>query len=157
MKRTSDKERKFLPQADALAVLKGCSNDEIFAALGGQVSLSWLARKRQELKWNERHVEVQSSSSFIVETMRKMLATTVRQWSDSATILDGKITDQFAKIVAGIAKLEGHWDELAATQVIMDRFVDYLTNEAHDQKAYSALMPHIVEFTQYMRNRADKQ
>lgn len=155
--RTSDKERKYLPQADGLAVLKGCSDEEIFATLGGAVSLSWIARKRSELKWNERHVEMQSSSNFIVETMRKLLATTVRQWAEGSTVLDGKTTDQFAKIVAGIAKLEGHWDELAATQVIMDRFVEYLTNEAKDQSAYAALMPHIVEFTQYMRNRSDKQ
>ena len=94
-KRTSDKERKYLPLADALAVQKGYSDEEIYAALGQAVSLSWIARKRSEQKWNARHAEMQTSTGYIVETMRKLLANTVKAWDKEDAVIDGRTSDVF--------------------------------------------------------------
>lgn len=150
-KRTSDKERKFLPIADALAVQKGYSDEEIFAAVGQAVSMSWILRKRKEMRWNERHTEMKTSVNYIAEAMRRMLANTVRMWDKEGATIDGKVADMFSKVTSNIKKLEENFDILASTQIIVDNFVEYLTKEAHDPRAYDALMPHIVEFTQYMR------
>jgi len=155
-KRTSNKERQYLPIADAMAVRQGATDEEIFAALGGAVSMSWLIRKRKEHDWDARHAEMQSSAAYITETMRRKLMKTVQLWDADDGAIDGKMADQFAKIVTSIDKLEGTWQTLASVQIIMDHFVEYLTTEAKDQTAYDVLVPHILEFTQYIRAKYNR-
>ena len=152
-KRVSSKQRKHLPLAEAMAVQQGRSDEEIKAVLGDAVSLRTLARWRDEYNWNERHDDIVTGSGFVAEKMRKLLKNTVNSWDEESQVIDGKMADQFAKIVNGIRSIEGQYEVLPTAQIILDDLVHYLTAEAQDTAAYEALIPHMVEFTQYLRRK----
>jgi len=156
-KRTSEKELKYLPIIEPLAVLKGKTDEEIYAMMDGKVSITWLKRKRSELEWNERPLEVASSSSYIVETMQKLLRNTVKQWDNDNAVIDGKMSDQLAKITSSIERVRQTVDLGASTQIVMNYWVKFLQEEVKDKKTLEINLPLVMEFTQYMRNILTEQ